>query len=285
MRLLITSIMLLFCLTVKAWEVPPLEGRVNDQVGLLTTSQAADLDEKLRLLEEEKGSQVAVLIIESLNGEAIESYSIRVAEEWELGREGVDDGVLVLIALDDRQIRIEVGYGLEGAIPDALAFQIIDEYMKYHFRKEAYNDGINAAVDVIAAAIRGEELPDPPKDPPVMAGVLIVFILWITSFFVFRKKKARVIGFFLLPVIMFIVIYSLTGQPSYSAGAAGLSVFAAGIIALVARGASGSGGRGGSGGGWYSGGSSSWSSGGSSFGGGFSGGGGSFGGGGASGGW
>ena len=112
-----------------ALDVPYLSGRVNDQAGLLGDSFETGLDGRLGQLEEETGAQVAVLTIVSLEGDPIEDYSIRVVETWKLGRTGADDGVLILIVRDDRRMRIEVGYGLEGVLTDAQAGRIIDRLM------------------------------------------------------------------------------------------------------------------------------------------------------------
>jgi len=107
--------------------VPALSSPVTDLTGTLTPDQVAALDAKLRAFEQAKGSQIAVLIVATTEPEAIEQYALRVAEAWKLGRKGVDDGALLVVALQDRKVRIEVGYGLEGALPDAIANRIIDE--------------------------------------------------------------------------------------------------------------------------------------------------------------
>ena len=107
--------------------VPPLTSPVTDATGTLTPDQVAALDAKLRAFEQAKGSQVAVLVVRTTQPEEIEQYAIRVAEAWKLGRRNVDDGAILIVALDDRKLRIEVGYGLEGALPDATANRIIDQ--------------------------------------------------------------------------------------------------------------------------------------------------------------
>jgi uncharacterized protein len=141
--------------------VPALTARVIDQTGTLSPTERADLDDRLAALEQRKGSQIAVLIVASARPEAIEQYSIRVADAWKLGRDGVDDGVLVLVAKDDREVRIEVGYGLEGAIPDATANRVIDEYLVPRFREGNYAGGIGDAVDRLIGLVDGEPLPAP----------------------------------------------------------------------------------------------------------------------------
>ena len=107
--------------------VPPLKARVNDLTGTLTAQQAADLERQLAAFEARKGSQIAVLIVPTTQPEAIEQYSIRVADQWKVGRKSVDDGIIIVVAKGDRKLRIEVGYGLEGAVPDAIASRVIRE--------------------------------------------------------------------------------------------------------------------------------------------------------------
>ncbi len=116
-------------------EVPYLSGRVNDQGEMFDDAFESQLEERLRVLEEETGAQVAVLTVRGLEGDPIEDFSIRVVQTWKLGREGVDDGALILVARDDRRMRIEVGYGLEGALTDAQAGRIIDQLMAPRFRE------------------------------------------------------------------------------------------------------------------------------------------------------
>jgi len=141
-------------------EVPPIKALVTDQVGILS-GRAGEVEANLRALKEEKGSEVAVLVVKSTKPETIEQYSIRVVEKWKLGREGVDDGALLLVAIDDRAVRIEVGRGLEGDLPDAKANRIIDEQIIPFFRAGEPAAGISAGVNAISAAIRGMELPPP----------------------------------------------------------------------------------------------------------------------------
>ncbi|HKZ74067.1 MAG TPA: YgcG family protein, partial [Steroidobacteraceae bacterium] len=143
--------------------IPPLEARVTDLSGTLTAEQQAALEEKLRAFEARKGSQVAVLIVPTTEPEAIEQYGIRVADAWRLGRKGVDDGALLLVAKDDRRMRIEVGYGLEGALPDAIAKRIVAETITPLFRQGDFFGGINAGIDQMIRVIDGEPLPEPDR--------------------------------------------------------------------------------------------------------------------------
>lgn len=155
--------------------IPPLKARVTDLTGTLNAQQVQALESMLAALEQKKGAQVAVLMVASTRPEAIEQYGIRVAEAWQLGRgkaqaerasgnpnaPAVDDGVLLLIAKDDRRLRIEVGYGLEGAIPDSIAKRIIDEAISPHFRRQDYFGGIQSGLQDLQARIEGEDLPQP----------------------------------------------------------------------------------------------------------------------------
>src|SRR6186713_325870 len=114
--------------------VPPLSGRIVDQTGTLAASDVASLTQTLRDLETKKGSQIAVLIVPTTDGEAIEQYALRVAEAWKIGRKKIDDGALLVIAKNDRRLRIEVGYGLEGVLTDVTSKRIIDEEITPKFK-------------------------------------------------------------------------------------------------------------------------------------------------------
>jgi len=143
--------------------VPALERRVTDLAGLLDPSQQARLEERLAGFEERKGSQVAVLVLPTTAPESIEQYAIRVAEQWKLGREGIDDGALLLVAVEDRALRLEVGYGLEGALPDAIAKRIVSDVITPYFRQGDYCGGLEAGVQRIIGVIDGELLPEPER--------------------------------------------------------------------------------------------------------------------------
>ena len=262
--------------------VPELKGRVTDLTGTLNSQQAGSLEASLKTFEEEKGSQVVVLIIPTTDPEPISSYSIRVAEEWKIGRGGVDDGVILLIAMDDRQLRIEVGYGLEGAIPDAYAKRIIENLILPQFRQGRFYDGISDGVGAIMGLIEGEELPQVTQSSPSTYGIthqnLFVFLI-IASLVILSIIKALVknTGLKWVSVLAISVIVGLVFMNIL----VGLFGFAISSLVMFSSSSSGRGG-----GRYYGGGGFFGGSGGSSFGGGgFSGGGGSFGGGGASGGW
>lgn len=141
--------------------IPPLKSHVNDLTATLSASEVMHLEQKLQAFEKTKGSQIAVLMIPTTQPETIEQYSIRVAEAWQLGRKGIDDGILLLIAKNDRALRIEVGYGLEGVIPDAIAKRIIADIMTPHFKLGHFANGVDAGVEAIIHLIQGEPLPLP----------------------------------------------------------------------------------------------------------------------------
>jgi uncharacterized protein len=272
--------------------VPPLSGRVVDQTGTLAAGDIASLTQTLKDLETRKGSQIAVLIVPTTDGEAIEPFSLRVAEAWKIGRKKVDDGALLVIAKNDRHLRIEVGYGLEGALTDATTKRIIDEDITPKFKAGDFAGGVSAGVDRMIRVIDGEKLPAPEPehwrntgafDPTELLNpFLIIPVLLFGG--VMRRMLGRLVGSVAAGGLVTLVAWFLVGS-LVAALLAGLiaSVFVMFSDAITTP---TPGGRGRSGG--WSGGSSggSWSSGSSSGdSGGFSGGGGSFGGGGASGSW
>lgn len=284
---------------IAALEVPYLSGRVMDSAELLSPEVERELEEVSRGLEEATGAQLVVLTIPSLEGEPLEDYSLRVAETWELGRAGADDGILLLVSRDDREVRIEVGYGLEGAIPDAACRRVIDRLVVPRFKQGDFDGGVEAAVEALAGAAKGDASALPAaRSAPSFSSLRVTIEEWVARL-VGCGLAAFVLGFFGLLAIRLkgFAGWFLTCFLSLFFGglAQGLMnrwawvVVVAWLIvafALRRRWATWeSSGGGGSGGGWSSGG---WSSGGGSFSGGgssFSGGGGSFGGGGASGSW
>ena len=264
--------------------IPELKRRVTDQVGLLSTGQTNELEQLLAEFEQQKGSQVAVLIIESTQPETIEQYSIQVVDRWKIGRENIDDGALLIIATDDRKLRIEVGYGLEGTIPDALAKRIINNIIVPHFRDGDYYLGIEEGIEAILSLINGEELPEVAASnsnrKTQSLGLFMVIILGIFGVVIAKAVLNGKLGntksnLIIIPLV-FIVVWVLINL--------GTALFASFISLVFLNGRGGGGNR--RGGGYY-GGYSSYGGGGFSGGsfGGFSGGGGGFGGGGASGGW
>jgi uncharacterized protein len=163
-RIRLSLCLLFLCQFATAWayvEIPKLSTRVTDLTGTLSAEQAQALESKLAAFETKKGSQIAVLIVPTTQPEDIAEFGIKVADLWRLGRKGVDDGLILLIAKNDHKFRIEVGYGLEGVIPDAVAKRITSEIIKPYFKNDDYFGGINAGIDQIIGLIDGELLPEP----------------------------------------------------------------------------------------------------------------------------
>lgn len=143
--------------------VPALKTRVTDLTNTLSAEQTTQLTQKLTALEKAKGSQIAILILPSTGEEGIEQFSIRVVDQWKLGRKGIDDGALLVVAKDDKKVRIEVGRGLEGVMPDIIASRIIREHIRPAFKEGKYAEGIAAGLDKMIAVVNGEILPEPVK--------------------------------------------------------------------------------------------------------------------------
>jgi uncharacterized protein len=288
---------LLLCWAVTAFAdvaVPPLTGRVVDQTGTLSSGDIDRLTQTLKNLELRKGSQVAVLIVPTTQPETIEQFSIRVADAWKIGRKKIDDGAILVVAKDDRRLRIEVGYGLEGALPDVTTKRIIDEIITPKFRSGDFAGGISAGVDRIIGVIDGEPLPAPPQrqqqqqssdltwllNPLNPFTIIAILVLGGVMRGIFGRLFGSLTTGGLIGLVAWFVFGSLIVSALAGIVASVFTLFSDSITAPV------QGGRGG-GGGWVGGGGGAWSGGGSSSSdsGSFSGGGGSFGGGGASGSW
>ncbi len=282
---LLLGLLLLACATLlPAWAlvaVPPLTTPVTDLTGTLSADQVQALDQQLQAFATRKGSQIAVLIVPTTQPEAIELYSIRVTDAWKLGRKGVDDGVLLLVAKDDRAVRIEVGYGLEGTIPDAIAKRIVAVTITPDFQAGRFDAGIQAGVSQLMRLIDGEPLPPPrqvaahDQEPPLQLAFFVVFGAVVLGQ-ALRAVLGRLLGAGASAVVAGIGGWLLIGSGLLAGGAALLAFFAVfSGMRFGGPGGFGAGGFGGSGSGGF----------GSGNGGGFSGGGGGFGGGGASGRW
>jgi uncharacterized protein len=293
------AIALLLSLTTFAFcaEVPPLRGRVNDLAGMLSTDRAQSLEQRLAEFEKETGHQIAVLTIPTLGSEALEDFSIRVADSWKIGKKGFDNGVILIVVRQERKLRIEVGYGLEGVLPDAIANRIIQRVIVPLFRENDYSGGIEAGADAIMQVIKGEPLPPKARVTEVggrsrsssSLGVLMITAM-IALFFGMTRRRllsgtigGAATGFvaallsaggFGLILFLAVIIGALLGTIGSSISVASTPYQWTGASRYRRSGWGGGafpggfGGRGGFGGG-----------------GGFSGGGGGFGGGGASGGW
>ena len=270
--------------------VPALTGHVVDSTGTLSPDAMSSLEQKLAAFEQRKGSQIAVLLVRTTAPEAIEQSALRVAEQWQIGRGAVDDGVVLVAALDDRRMRFEVGYGLEGAVPDALARRIIAETIGPRFYEEDYAGGLNAGTDALIALIDGEPLPPPVERQPAgdpFTALPIVLILAFVCAPLLRRLFGSLFGSAAVGAGAGFVVWILSGVlfASLLVGAFAFVLALTGLGGRAGRWASGrsrwgSGGFGGGLGGGLGGGF-----GGGGGGGGFRGGGGRFGGGGASGGW
>jgi len=268
--------------------VPPLAARVTDLTGTLSGEAVSRIEAQLKDLETRKGSQIAVLIVPTTQPEDIEQFGIRVAESWKLGRKGVDDGAILIVAKDDRRVRIEVGYGLEGALPDITAKRIISEIITPHFRQGDFDGGIEAGVDQMIRVVNGEPLPEPDKRWENQKGLsnllpLLLVVVFVASG-ILRAILGRGLGSVATGGLAGFIAWVLSHWLPIGLGA-GILAFLFSLALGSSRGWSnrggwGSGGWGGLGGGLGGG----WGGGGLG-GGGFSGGGGGFGGGGASGGW
>jgi len=180
--------------------IPSLERRVTDAADILSADQEAALEEKLAEFETRKGAQIAVLAVASTAPEEIEQYSIRVVDAWKLGRKGVDDGALLIIAVEDRRLRIEVGRGLEGVLTDLTSNRIIDETITPLFRAGDYAGGVNAGIDRMIAVVDGEPLPEPEQQWKGSEGgsfeniIGLVFVLAIVLSAILRKILGRILG-------------------------------------------------------------------------------------------
>jgi uncharacterized protein len=256
--------------------VPPLQGRITDLTGTLNEAQRRELDARIAAFEARRGSQIAVLLLPTTKPEEIEQYAIRVAEAWKIGRKKVDDGLILVVAKDDRRLRIEVGYGLEGAIPDSMAKRVIEERITPRFKAGDFYGGIRDGVDQLISLAEGEKLPPPQATGSSRPGfdpfdvLLFGLAIAVGVGVVFKALLGRFIGSLAASVVVGLLAWLFSGVL--------IAVIAAIAGFFVAYLKTGSGGN------WSSGSGGSWGSG-SSGGSSWDGGGGSFGGGGSSGSW
>lgn len=254
--ILLASFLLFFNLPLLPLEVPPLAGRVNDQAGIISAATEERISAYLEAVEAQAGAQIAVLTLPSLEGESLEAFSIRVTDQWRLGDADRDDGVLLLVAVEEKKIRLEVGYGLEGSLTDIKSGFIIREIIQPRFRAGDFDGGILTAVETIGGIVTNEA----DISPQALAEA--------------ERKQSRSEGgaasnFFALAVIIFI---SMIFRGRRRGGSVGSALLWGAILGSSVNRRRGGYTRGGFSGGGFGGG-------------GFSGGGGGFGGGGASGGW
>jgi len=287
-RILLLTVLFLMPLPLLALDAPQLTGRVNDYAGMLSPDAAARLEQKLTAFERDQTTQIVVLTIPSLQGDDIDQFTIRVADQWKIGQKGSDNGVLLVLAQAERKVRIEVGMGLQGVLPDITAGRIIRDVMRPHLKAGNFEQGIAAGVDGIIAATKGEfkAPPEERKSRPRHSGAstLLTFLIFTGVAAVVLGAVSRYLG----------GLAGAVGLPL----AAGMAFPGLGLVFLLLLGAVGlvagfllstltrfghSGGHGG--GGIYWGGGGGFGGGFGSGDGGFSGGGGGFDGGGASGDW
>ena len=196
--------------------VPPLQALVTDLTATLTPEQRAGLESRLRAFDERKGSQLAVLIVPTTRPEAIEPYAIRVVEQWKLGRRSVDDGVLLLVAKNDRSVRIEVGYGLEGVLSDAITHRIINDIIVPRFQQGDFFGGIDASVEQMIKLIDGEALPAAARRPegvPFDLGDMapVLLMIAVVAGGVLRAMLGRLPGAAVTAGILGLIIWFLSG--------------------------------------------------------------------------
>ncbi len=257
--------------------IPELSSRVTDLTQTFSAAEQAQLEQKLAAFEARKGSQIALLIVPTTQPEDIAQYSIRVVEKWKIGREKVDDGLLLLVAKDDRKMRIEVGYGLEGAVPDIYAKRIISEIISPKFKQGDFYGGLDAGLNSLIGLVEGEALPAPSRAEPSGMGMMDMLPILLFGGLVTGLFLRNIFGTFFGSALNGGLIGALILM-------FGVALFGAAILGVIAffitmmlggRGMNGYSGGIPMGGGWSNGGgSSSWG-----------GGGGDFGGGGASGDW
>lgn len=239
-----------------ALEVPPPPSRwVTDRAGLLGGTEADLLNRKLQDFEQSSGAQFIIYTFPSLEGESVEDFTIRCVERWKVGQKKYDNGLVLFVFAQEKIVRVEVGYGLEGAVTDAISSRAIREYLAPHFQKGDYAGGLNAAADYLIATIRKGEAPVPPLQPRGSGA---------------GQQPAADISPFTIVIILVVVFFIVVPMLSRRRAGCGGCIFP---FFFPGGGITFGGGRGGFGGGGFGGG------------GGFSGGGGSFGGGGATGGW
>ncbi len=290
-RIAAAALLLLAALTARAQvAVPQLAARVTDLTGTLSGEAVNRIEAKLAAFEGKKGIQIAVLIVPTTQPEEIEQYSIRVFDQWKLGRKGVDDGVLLLVAKNDRRVRIEPGRGLEGILPDAIANRIITETIAPQFKLGNFDGGVEAGVDRIVAVSDGEPLPEPDKKwerrgSGLSNALPILFVVVFVAAGVLRSLFGRLFGSLATGGLAGVLAWAFSHLIPLGVGAGVLGFLFSMLLGSSRGWTAGGGGWGGFGGGGIGGFGGGFGGRGGGGGGGFSGGGGSSSGGGASGSW
>ena len=282
MKYIIAIILALFTFSTAAFalDVPPLRGHVNDYAAMLSPATVQGLEADLTAFERSDSTQIVVLTIPTLEGETLEGFSIKVAEAWRIGQKKVDNGVIFLIAKQERKIRIEVGRGLEGKLTDLVSGRIIRSEIAPRFKAGDIDGGVKSGVAAIMAVVKGEYTANPRDVGPAKRSIhpghsVFTFVIFLMVACIFLGSMSRILGGLAgaigLPIIAFLLFPGLAFLLLIGLGVGGF------LLGLFLTFLFGGGGRGGGffGGGGFGGGD----------GGGFSGGGGDFGGGGASGDW
>jgi uncharacterized protein len=284
-KIFLSLIILTVTISASALDVPGLTGRVNDYASMLSPEAKASIENKLANLEKSDSTQIVILTIPSLEGDALEDYSIRVAEKWKIGQKKIDNGAILLIVKNDRKIRIEVGRGLEGKLTDLKSRRVISEHIRPKFKTGDFSSGIEAGADALISIVKGEfQSSDAPAGQKGTSsdsdgnGFIFIIILLFIIFIVGKKSKilGATAGGVGAPVIGG-SIFGAAVPGLIGLGIAGLLIGF--IVSMIAKGMQGGGG------GFFPGGGGGFGSSGGGGDSGFSGGGGDFGGGGASGDW
>ncbi|MCE2859973.1 MAG: YgcG family protein [Oxalobacteraceae bacterium] len=210
-------------------KVPDLTGRIVDLTATLDSSQQQTLEQRLQAFEQEKGTQMTVLIVPATGAEPIEQFSMRVAEQWQLGRKKIDDGAILVIAKNERKLRIEVGYGLEGALNDAVSKRIIDEVIVPAFQRNDFYGGISAGIDAMMRVVAGEPLPEPAgKEDWQVSGAGLLPLIFFAALVVgglMRALLGRVKGALAASGLLGLGVWLLSGI--------GLLAFFSAVMGLV----------------------------------------------------
>jgi len=278
----------LLTLSAHALDVPKLQGYVNDYANIISPSAKAGLENELRSFEQSDSTQIVILTIPSLEGDAIEDFGIKVAESWKIGQKGKDNGIIFIVSKNDRKMRVEVGRGLEGKLTDLMSGRIIDLVVKPRFKRGDFDGGFIAGVSSLIDATRGEFKADGNHHPQKheASSRFVTFLIFGAFLMLFLGSISRILGGISgaigLPAIVYLTFASV-GPVILIILALGGLILGIFLPILFSSGGHYRGGGFWPGGGYYGTGGSGF--GGSDFGGGFSGGGGDFGGGGASGDW
>ena len=259
-RIIITFIMLFMALPLSALEIPKLSARVNDYAGMLSPETKSRLENKLTSFERDQSTQIVVLTIPSLQGDDIDQFAIKVAENWKIGQKGKDNGVILILAKAERKVRIEVGRGLQGVLPDITAGQIIRNTMRPYLKDGNFDQGISVGIDAIIAATKGEfkavpgeQKKQPQSKSPSLITLLLILAVGMLIVGTFSRQLGAAAGAIGLPTATWFAIPGLGFLTIAVLAAVGLGI---GLLfsAIASRFFGGGGGGGFYGGGWGGGG-------------------------------